>query len=146
MTDNAIIYHKGNEESHYGVSRYPPYIDKDGVSHHGPPDKEKQEPPRAPNTPEPVLYGSPVNSFGKVGGNQDTPALLTQDAPKTPQTQPQQPQQQPTVEMNNSTTLSNLTNGLMALGKILLGGVTSGAIDLSSQNQTENATDSDKGI
>ena len=75
-----------------------------------------------------------------MGGNQDAPTLLTQNAPNTPVAEPlqQQPQQQPIVEMNNSTTLSNLTNGLMALGKILLGSVTTGGVDLSLQNQTKN--------
>ena len=129
----------------------------------GPPGEQQkqQEPPRAPIPPEPLAVSplaSPTGLVGKVGGNQDTPTLLTENVQKAPQVQSQQPkqqqqqpqtqtqQQQPSVAVNNNSTtggpLSNLTNGLMALGRILLGSVTGGEL---SQNQTRNTTDPIRG-
>ena len=165
-TDNAIITHKDNEKSMSAVSRYPPYIDKDGNSVSGPPDKNKQQeggeqqPPRAPIPPEPLLQAASNTNVGQVGGNQDSPMLVAsqqqqQNAPQQQNAQqqqkqpPQQMQEPPQVitsnTINNSSGghLSNLTTGLMALGKMLMGTIGVGLA--TANNQSANTTSSGRG-
>ena len=37
LTNTTIIHHEGNQPNFTGVSRYPPYINEQGISIFGPP-------------------------------------------------------------------------------------------------------------
>lgn len=96
-----------------------------------------QYPPRAPVPPEPLLQipseqpdrNQPL-TVGQVGGNQDTPTLLTSSN-----------NNQSPASNSSGPTLGNFTIGLLALGKALMGGFN----DMSPNNQTKNVTTPQRG-
>ena len=87
-----------------------------------PPEPLIQIPSEQPNRNQPSIVG-------QVGGNQDTPTLLTSNNNQSP------------ASNNSSPNLGNFTMGLLALGKALMGGFN----DLSPNNQTKNATTPQRG-
>ncbi|XP_057304151.1 uncharacterized protein LOC130641387 isoform X2 [Hydractinia symbiolongicarpus] len=94
LTDTAIIHHHDNDSNYYGVSRYPPYITKDGKTVYGPPKN---------NNGASIPYPYPVQQPNQAGSSQQLQVAYPQVQQPAATTRPQNvavPQNKPRNNTN----------------------------------------------